>query len=111
MNQTVDIWLTRFAAGAGSQYEWKLYEIWVRERYEYAIRAAYSCTNVMCPLSAQATYETGQVFPVDKWRHAANLQHMMHWSTGGVIQKAADDDYEADPEVRARLFRICRLDS
>ena len=110
MNMTIDTWLTRFAAGAGSAYRWQLMPVSdIRGRIEHLVRAVLPHDVALCSISAQATYETGHIYPVSRWRAAAVQQEITDYGNHYVIERAADDDGEADPEVRPRLLRICGL--
>lgn len=110
MNATIDAWLTRFAAGAGTAYTWTLQVNPYEHGPEYCLRALLPHDEMMCPLSAQATQEAGYFFPVRLWREACwelDIDEIMH---GRLIVLAADDDPKADPGIRQRLLRICRLE-
>jgi hypothetical protein len=107
MNARVENWLTRFAAGAGRAYVWTLIDGY--DNTAKLLRAFLAEGIELCPLSAQATFDCGQVYPVTAWRAASAIQGMNEGWNGRIIQLAADDDTEADPEVRERLLTACQL--
>jgi len=109
MHAAIDTWLARFAAGAGSQYTWHLVGV-INEhgRIESMLRAMLP-TGEMCPLTAQATYEEGTIYQVEQWRMVGASQGLEAYWWRRIIAIAADDDDAADPDVRARLLRICGM--
>lgn len=113
MDHALDHWLTRFAAGAGSQYVWKLYDtLYTNTIHRELLTYTSSPRNFfekMCPLTAQATYEFGAVFPSKEWWLAAKKQGLTK-KQAIIIGCAAVGSSLAIPpihEVRARLLRIC----
>jgi hypothetical protein len=113
MDDVSEQFLTRFAAGAGSQYRWTL----TCERHngedEYSVRAFLTTPGgilqELCPISAQATYESGRIYQVNEWWAAACSQGMeQRWTLNPLLQ-AADGKASMDSDIRTRLLRICGL--
>lgn len=115
---TVDAWLDRFAAGAGPAYVWTWLPYVIDGRIRHQLRALLTETQCLCPISAEATFETGRMYLVTEWRAAARQQGLGALPPPGerwrqedrfLLMDAADDDPGCDPAIRARLARICRV--
>lgn len=74
------------------------------------LRANLAHGKVLCPLTAQATYEEGKIYQVAHWRMVGAPECFEAYCAGRVIALAADDDAAADPDVRMRLLRICGME-
>jgi len=107
MNRETDAWLTRFAAGAGTLFDWQLIPSTDKEGRTELLLRAVTATQLFCPLSAQATCEMGKVFEVVDWKHAVDAMRLTFMETSRAVMLAADNDVQQDEEVRLRLLRIC----
>lgn len=113
MTPEIDSWLTRFAAGAGTAYQWHY------QRYRdklgntvvtcHMLRAAIDDDTRMCPLSANETYESGEILDEGLPDTAARRQGLTVYECR-VVVNAADGVLGHDAEIRERLRRICRLE-
>jgi hypothetical protein len=114
MVETIDTWLTRFAAGAGSTYVWALFPMlsYQGDRTEWHLRAEGAIPGGhtdLCPIAAEATLETGRLYRTCVWREAAEQQGILQDGAAKAIMMAADNDMQSDPGIRQRLLRICGL--
>ncbi len=132
MDETIDTWLTRFAAGAGSQFVWYLDKGCIRARVP-SVRFPDAHFSV---LMASFIYEYG----ADAERYlrveydsdgtpVPNYEYMTYARSCGmlgntcydiVVAECLSDTIDAEKEqkyqkyrdlraIRARLLRICRL--
>lgn len=114
LSQEMETWLTRFAAGAGSTYQWQLRPYTHLDgSVVYELRAVTYKQDTgicyMCPISAQATLESGFVLSASAWYKAMRMQGIGRAGVADEILRAADDSIEATPSIRQRLLRICGL--
>lgn len=93
--------LTRFEAGAGAKYGWELVPFSYNVSF---IRAKLSDGTYMCPVSAQATLETGTIYRDTDWKRAAG-QLGISMDLSREIVFAADEDLQGDPVLRTALLR------
>jgi hypothetical protein len=119
---TIETWFTRFAAGAGTLFEWRLEGGCIVARLAVdpnaeILREEYGIESIqflMCPITAQATLEEGKVYLAEKYAEAAKRQGLGGFD-GDAIGYAADhigfDREEAVlyAPIRERLLRICHL--
>jgi len=114
MNIDLETWLTRFAAGAGTLFEWHIIDApsHLHDACPAQLRAVvYSPIDEdytsLCPISAQATLDVGYMYHTAAWMNAAIRQGLDRIDAAGVTD-AADEVKGHDPALRARLLRICR---
>lgn len=113
---SLEAWITRFAAGAGTLFDWHCTEDGELVAPTGQITGTRGTDPWFCPLTAQATFESGIVFV----RHDAKLAAYQQGLTTQhlyLLRDAADDNVGASPEherslraLRRRLLRICRLE-
>lgn len=113
----LEAFVTRFAAGAGPTYHWSLVDGCLTAALPppEPLPAEYGDEGItavrMCPLSAQATLETGRVLYAWDYYHAADVLRI-DVDTRYAVMSAADRTLNL-PDVlrlRARLLRICGLE-
>lgn len=116
MDDALESFLTRFAAGAGSQYRWgflvesaEAHEEKSRRSLRTYVETPRGLLQEMCPISAQATYEFGCIYQTSDTRGAVKQQKLAWPWLANAIIRAADEDIDMDPEIRTRLLRICGL--
>jgi len=100
----VEQWLTRFAAGAGTVFVWTV----TREGYLVSISGggAWAYQGRLCPVSAQATLDSGTYY-ARSWAREAALQQRLSVGAMHALFDAADDP--AETAIRPRLLHMCRL--
>ncbi len=105
MTPEVGQWLTRFAAGAGTLFDWHLSPDGVLLTDSEGWQAS---TLYMCPVSAEATLETGTFYSACAVVQAGDLMGLSCEAVDALMR--ASDDYEdADQTIRTSLLRICRV--
>lgn len=109
MDDALETWITRFAAGAGSQYQWQL-----TRRGHFAMLRAQVGEEVeddkpVCPLTAEDLYETSNLTTDASWWVDASQRQGLGIDHARAVVKAADGHEDADPDIRTRLLRICGL--
>jgi hypothetical protein len=113
LSPALEAWVTRFAAGAGTLFEWRLWGASIIALLPCYGFPAY--TKGMCPLSAEHTLETGEECLAHDYRHAGMCQDLEEIDFQRIA-KAADFSLQSqllDQEercLRVRLLRICRLE-
>ena len=108
MDASIDAWMTRFAAGAGTEYQWEM----TRHGVIRALLHPTERSGDLCPISAQATLEYGAISHYGNVRAAAALQGLTPCLRDVLITAAdgsAPDRADYAP-IRGRLLRICRLE-
>lgn len=97
-------WLVRFAAGAGTLYEWRV--------TQSGRLRAYLRDISMCPITGQHTLETGQETGLGS---ACTVALRYGWTAEQAMQVIGAADrmlatHGSRAEIRARLLRICRVE-
>jgi hypothetical protein len=109
----LETWLTRFAAGAGTLFEWQLDESRIVARLiADPNEASLMFEEDMCPITAQATLETGELYPSLSFAEAAEQQGLSDKDMNTIIS-VADYSWRLDlykVRLRARLLHICHLE-
>jgi hypothetical protein len=108
----LETWLTRFAAGAATAFQWRLDAGRIVAESSEEDPLVY---GDMCPISAQATLETGKVYLAEDAPEARQQQGLSSAEANALMDAA---DYRAahfiggpsHARLRARLLRICHLE-
>ncbi len=103
MDCDLEQWLTRFAAGAGVAYPWKLTgRGWLRTR---GVPASNSC-----PLLAQLGYETGAILGRHAVWEAGERQGLLPFAVSAILRAADRNPTGYDATLRAHLLAICHVE-
>lgn len=110
MDPQIADWLVRFAAGAGTLYEWQVNEAGVLEAQVYDFKSDASLFS-MCPLTAAMACERGPYTARTSVIHAERYFALREAMTDQIIHAADDTCDHADcATIRAHLLRICRVE-
>ena len=100
MEQALEHWLTTFADGAGTSYEWEITARgWLR-----------TCTAGWCPLLAQWTHITGEIVPPQTVFGVGERQGLSQQVCSQLIRAEDRNPTGYDATLRARLLSICHVE-